>query len=255
MSGTCRGHRTHSGLEAAHEKSLYALPSFRGFYCHSTVYIWARVSHWTTSTFSCLLNTLALGFQHLDFLKVLGYIVQSSQTRNRSIFLHTLLLGAMSGPRKHFAMGLVLLLCALTGRSVCAPSAASPTGHAQQKEEKEDYRRLVEAVRHVDASRGWSSTRIDVPLSSRSRVSALEARDLRSPRTDKGVQGTVFPRNLKKKGKFLQHITGPLYFSHKCRKHVYRLYHQTRDCTIPAYYKRCARLLTRLAGSPLCMEG
>uniref|UniRef100_A0AAR2JCU8 ALK and LTK ligand 2b n=1 Tax=Pygocentrus nattereri TaxID=42514 RepID=A0AAR2JCU8_PYGNA len=48
--------------------------------------------------------------------------------------------------------------------------------------------------------------------------------------------------------------TGPLYFSPKCRKHVYRLYHNTRDCTIPAYYKRCARLLTRLAGSPRCLE-
>uniref|UniRef100_A0A3B4A2U4 ALK and LTK ligand 2a n=2 Tax=Periophthalmus magnuspinnatus TaxID=409849 RepID=A0A3B4A2U4_9GOBI len=58
-----------------------------------------------------------------------------------------------------------------------------------------------------------------------------------------------------KKGKFLQHIAGPLYFSHKCRKHAYRLYYQTRDCTIPAYFKRCARLLTRLAGSPQCMEG
>lgn len=28
--------------------------------------------------------------------------------------------------------------------------------------------------------------------------------------------------------------SGPLYFSPKCRKHVYRLYHNTRDCTIPA---------------------
>lgn len=28
--------------------------------------------------------------------------------------------------------------------------------------------------------------------------------------------------------------SGPLYFSPKCRKHVYRLYHHTRDCTIPA---------------------
>lgn len=165
------------------------------------------------------------------------------------------LLGAMSGPRKHFAMGLVLLLCALTGRSVCAPSAASPTGYAQQKEEKEDYRRLVEAVRHVDESRGRSSARIDAPFFSRSRVSALEARDLRSSRTDRREQVAVFPRNPKKKGKFIQHMTGPLYFSHKCRKHAYRLYHQTRDCTIPAYYKRCARLLTRLAGSPQCLEG
>ncbi|XP_053500383.1 ALK and LTK ligand 2a-like isoform X1 [Ictalurus furcatus] len=44
----------------------------------------------------------------------------------------------------------------------------------------------------------------------------------------------IFPRDLRKKEKFLKHLTGPLYFSPKCRKHVYRLYHNTRDCTIPA---------------------
>lgn len=137
----------------------------------------------------------------------------------------------------------------------------------------------------------------------------------------------TFPRDMRKKEKFLKHITGeaslqtsaqservtdafmwlradvsagatcecshrmlcflpgPLYFSPKCRKHVYRLYHHTRDCTIPACkpastlavwsdtasarpplthkslissftdFKRCARLLTRLAGSPQCTEG
>ncbi|KPP77883.1 protein FAM150B-like [Scleropages formosus] len=65
----------------------------------------------------------------------------------------------------------------------------------------------------------------------------------------------VFPRDLRQKEKFLKHLTGPLYFSPKCSKHFYRLYHNTRDCTIPAYYKRCARLLTRLAGSQRCMEG
>ncbi|KAL4623918.1 protein FAM150B [Arapaima gigas] len=65
----------------------------------------------------------------------------------------------------------------------------------------------------------------------------------------------VFPRDLRQKEKFLKHLTGPLYFSPKCSRHFYRLYHNTRDCTIPAYYKRCARLLTRLAGSQRCMEG
>lgn len=34
--------------------------------------------------------------------------------------------------------------------------------------------------------------------------------------------------------KMLSSLAGPLYFSPKCRKHVYRLYHHTRDCTIPA---------------------
>ncbi|XP_078147305.1 ALK and LTK ligand 2b [Centroberyx gerrardi] len=64
----------------------------------------------------------------------------------------------------------------------------------------------------------------------------------------------VYPRDLRHKEKFLKHLTGPLYFNPKCRKHFYRLYHNTRDCTIPAYYKRCARLLTRLASSPRCTE-
>ncbi|KAJ7988685.1 hypothetical protein DPEC_G00311800 [Dallia pectoralis] len=64
----------------------------------------------------------------------------------------------------------------------------------------------------------------------------------------------VFPRDLKQRDKFIQHLTGPLYFNPKCRKHFYRLYHNTRDCTSPAFYKRCARLLTRLAGSQRCTE-
>lgn len=32
----------------------------------------------------------------------------------------------------------------------------------------------------------------------------------------------------------LSSLSGPLYFGSKCRKHVYRVYHHTRDCTIPA---------------------
>eukprot|EP00062_Callorhinchus_milii_P009339 gi/632953048/ref/XP_007892194.1/ PREDICTED: protein FAM150B [Callorhinchus milii] len=66
----------------------------------------------------------------------------------------------------------------------------------------------------------------------------------------------IVPRDLRKmKDKFLKHLTGPLYFSPKCSKHFHRLYHNTRDCNIPAYYKRCARLLTRLAVSPMCRKG
>ncbi|MEE6464012.1 hypothetical protein FKM82_006134 [Ascaphus truei] len=47
---------------------------------------------------------------------------------------------------------------------------------------------------------------------------------------------------------------GPVTFSAECNKHFHRLYHNTRDCSTPAYYKRCARLLTRLAMSPLCSQ-
>ncbi|XP_036609315.1 ALK and LTK ligand 1 [Trichosurus vulpecula] len=64
----------------------------------------------------------------------------------------------------------------------------------------------------------------------------------------------ILPRDLNLKEKFIKHFTGPVTFSAECSKHFHRLYHNTRDCTIPAYYKRCARLLTRLAVSPLCTQ-
>ncbi|XP_015250199.1 PREDICTED: protein FAM150B-like isoform X2 [Cyprinodon variegatus] len=58
----------------------------------------------------------------------------------------------------------------------------------------------------------------------------------------------------KHKEKFIIHLTGPLYFKPQCRKLFHRLYNTTRDCTVPAFYKRCAHLLTRLAKSPRCAE-
>ncbi|XP_077207318.1 ALK and LTK ligand 1 [Paroedura picta] len=64
----------------------------------------------------------------------------------------------------------------------------------------------------------------------------------------------VFPRDSSLKDKFIKHFTGPVTFSAECSKHFHRLYHNTRDCSTPAYYKRCARLLTRLAMSPLCTQ-
>uniref|UniRef100_A0A8D0MNM7 ALK and LTK ligand 1 n=1 Tax=Sus scrofa TaxID=9823 RepID=A0A8D0MNM7_PIG len=64
----------------------------------------------------------------------------------------------------------------------------------------------------------------------------------------------IFPRDLNLKDKFIKHFTGPVTFSAECRKHFHRLYHNTRDCSTPAYYKRCARLLKRLAASPLCSQ-
>ncbi|XP_004386649.1 ALK and LTK ligand 1 [Trichechus manatus latirostris] len=64
----------------------------------------------------------------------------------------------------------------------------------------------------------------------------------------------IFPRNLNLKDKFIKHFTGPVTFSAECSKHFHRLYYNTRDCSMPTYYKRCARLLTRLAVSPLCTQ-
>ncbi|XP_040025870.1 ALK and LTK ligand 2b isoform X2 [Gasterosteus aculeatus] len=78
--------------------------------------------------------------------------------------------------------------------------------------------------------------------------------EVRSPGTSLGRESRSpgGHRDPRHKEKFIKHLTGPLHFSPKCRKHFYRLYHSTRDCTTPEYYKRCARLLTRLANSLHC---
>ncbi|XP_039110199.1 ALK and LTK ligand 1 [Hyaena hyaena] len=64
----------------------------------------------------------------------------------------------------------------------------------------------------------------------------------------------MFLRDSNLKDKLIKHFTGPITFSAECSIHFHRLYHNTRDCSTPAYYKRCARLLTRLAVSPLCSQ-
>uniref|UniRef100_A0A8D0L631 ALK and LTK ligand 1 n=1 Tax=Sphenodon punctatus TaxID=8508 RepID=A0A8D0L631_SPHPU len=69
-----------------------------------------------------------------------------------------------------------------------------------------------------------------------------------------GIGQEIFPRDSSLKDKFIKHFTGPVTFSAECSKHFHRLYHNKRDCSTPAYYKRCARLLTRLAMSPLCTQ-
>ncbi|XP_056132115.1 ALK and LTK ligand 1 isoform X2 [Lampris incognitus] len=74
------------------------------------------------------------------------------------------------------------------------------------------------------------------------------------PRLDNSRPIEIVPRDVNLKDKFIQHFTGPVKFSSECRTHFHRLYHNTRDCSRPAYYKRCARLLTRLAMSPLCTQ-
>ncbi|KAJ7338816.1 hypothetical protein JRQ81_012718 [Phrynocephalus forsythii] len=85
--------------------------------------------------------------------------------------------------------------------------------------------------------------------SSRERVAGQTSRLFTSSR-----HSEVFPSDSNLKDKFLKHFTGPVTFSAECSKHFHRLYHNTRDCSIPAYYKRCARLLTRLAMSPMCTQ-
>ncbi|CAJ1078413.1 ALK and LTK ligand 2-like [Xyrichtys novacula] len=142
----------------------------------------------------------------------------------------------MSGLRRHFSMGLVLLMCTLTGHcSESAPSVAPPASTAASRDKQQDLRQIVEIVKHVEDSRGRIGK---VEAATGARGPPVEPKDLHSFKPDREDQ-----------------VVGPLYFSPKCRKLVYRLYHYTRDCTIPAFFRRCARLLTRLAGSPMCTEG
>uniref|UniRef100_A0A3Q2Y8W1 ALK and LTK ligand 1 n=1 Tax=Hippocampus comes TaxID=109280 RepID=A0A3Q2Y8W1_HIPCM len=83
-------------------------------------------------------------------------------------------------------------------------------------------------------------------------LSTSLSESIRNPALSCSLSPAPTPRNHRKMDKYLTHITGRLYFSPKCRKHASHVYHQTRDCTILAYFKRCARLLTRLASSPMC---
>ncbi|TRY88518.1 hypothetical protein DNTS_014071 [Danionella cerebrum] len=127
-------------------------------------------------------------------------------------------------------MGLIVLTC-----------TSSQSDVSENKVEKV-FRRIMEIMRQVENRVGDTS----VP----------EMKETRPLKTESGERILeIFPRDLRRKEKVIKHLTGPLYFGPKCRKDVYRLYHNTRDCTIPAYYKRCARLLTRLAGTPRCQEG
>ncbi|KAL2089974.1 hypothetical protein ACEWY4_014662 [Coilia grayii] len=95
---------------------------------------------------------------------------------------------------------------------------------------------------------GLFSVSQDLKFSSREK-------SLYSPKHDRSRPIDVVPRDTSLKDRFINHFTaGPVKFSAECRTHFQRLYYNTRDCSRPAYYKRCARLLTRLALSPLCTQ-
>ncbi|XP_039111946.1 ALK and LTK ligand 2 [Hyaena hyaena] len=149
----------------------------------------------------------------------------------------------MRGPGRPLLLGLLLVLGA-AGPGVAEPREAAdgPTL----------LRLVVELLQELRKSQQGESKRLQL---AGPRGDSLGRRDADSALDPAEQRVEIVPRDLRMKDKFLKHLTGPLYFSPKCSKHFHRLYHNTRDCTIPAYYKRCARLLTRLAVSPMCMEG
>ncbi|XP_060793020.1 ALK and LTK ligand 2a-like [Neoarius graeffei] len=147
--------------------------------------------------------------------------------------------------------GLVLCMCAAARGGVsesASTNASAWTGTDSTRSYHSLFARILNMVRREEG--GGADGELAQAAAEKERKQQHQQQKTKSG--DQILE--IFPRDLRKKEKFLKHLTGPLYFSPKCRKHVYRLYHNTRDCTIPAYYRRCARLLTRLAGSPRCLE-
>ncbi|KAK2493055.1 hypothetical protein MC885_009067 [Smutsia gigantea] len=137
----------------------------------------------------------------------------------------------MRAPGRPLLLGLLLVL-----------SAAGPgQGVAQTREAAETQtllRLIAEVVQELKKFHAGESKRLQLlgpqqdPL--RGGAGAAGAEEQRA--------AEIVPRDLRMKDKFLKHLTGPLYFSAKCSKHFHRLYHNTRDCTIPA----CSCLLIPL---------
>ncbi|XP_020032207.1 ALK and LTK ligand 2 isoform X1 [Castor canadensis] len=152
----------------------------------------------------------------------------------------------MRAPGRPLLLGLLLVL----GAAGPGRGRAQPRGPADRQTL---LRLLVELVQELKKFHSGESKRLQLLGEPDFALGRREAADYGADPEEQRVE--IVPRDLRMKDKFLKHLTGPLYFSPKCSKHFHRLYHNTRDCTIPAYYKRCARLLTRLAVSPMCMEG
>ncbi|XP_051948097.1 ALK and LTK ligand 2a-like isoform X2 [Xyrauchen texanus] len=120
-------------------------------------------------------------------------------------------------------MGLILLICTTVHSDASANNV--------DKDEKTWFRRMLDIMRQVENSAG-----VERAQTTSKTERALQPKDFKHNLKTKNGETIleIFPRDLRKKEKIIKHLTGPLYFSPKCRKHVYRLYHNTRDCTIPA---------------------
>ncbi|XP_061667514.1 ALK and LTK ligand 2a-like [Syngnathoides biaculeatus] len=156
--------------------------------------------------------------------------------------------------RAHATVGLLLLLTwAIAG---AAPTTTARVGPGWRRAEGERNRGRPEtetatAAGTTSVGASWSRRRSAVTvMTTTSHGKWKDSKRSKTDRRDRTFAGS--PQDHRRKEKYLKHITGQLYFSPRCWKHVYHVYYHTRDCTIPAYIKRCARLLTRLAGSPMC---
>ncbi|XP_040210125.1 ALK and LTK ligand 1 isoform X2 [Rana temporaria] len=81
----------------------------------------------------------------------------------------------------------------------------------------------------------------------------LSSRERTSPKSSSKRPSELLSRDTLR-DRFINHFTGRVVFSPECSKQFYRLYHNTKDCSTPSSYIRCARLLKRLAKSQLCSQ-
>ncbi|KAM8872782.1 ALK and LTK ligand 2b [Synchiropus picturatus] len=133
----------------------------------------------------------------------------------------------------------VLLLLLLAAGRCSAAALLKSTG--ARAEGRMDSRSVLELVGRY--SRGRVETELELTRHG-------EQNSEKERRTNPGLEHQH--QGARKKEKFIKHLTGSLNFNPRCRKHFRRLFNNTRDCSVPAYYKRCARLLIRLAKSPHC---
>ncbi|XP_062406800.1 ALK and LTK ligand 2b-like [Sardina pilchardus] len=140
---------------------------------------------------------------------------------------------------------LALALIILT--SACCQSASARLDKGAEAG-KSFYLRIKDLVKHVEES-GDSK---NVAQSTIAEIPTERSSPHMKENGDQIME--VFPRDLRKKDKFLKHMTGPIIISHKCRKQFLRVYY-SRECTVKNLLKRCVRLLQRLAGSPRCKDG
>lgn len=93
---------------------------------------------------------------------------------------------AMNGLRRHFNMGLVLLMCTLTGHSSDSAPSPAPNAAATGRDAQQGTRRIVEIVKHVEDSRVRHSTKTKTPFTTQERIAPVEPKDLRNLKTDRG---------------------------------------------------------------------
>ncbi|XP_016301762.1 protein FAM150-like isoform X1 [Sinocyclocheilus anshuiensis] len=144
--------------------------------------------------------------------------------------------------RRHILLSMILLLIT---SSQCMDSK-----EVKESERKTLLNLILQVIEDKPASRRVTSGSVsqEVKFSSREKTPHLSKPDNSRPLE-------VVRRDMSMKDRFIEHFTaGPVKFPSECRTHFHRIYHNTRECSRPSYYKRCARLLTRLAMSPLCTQ-